>query len=245
MYGGKLHRAEKRGKKTKSLESKMRDSAFVKKKVSDVKEQKLDPLPPNCEAEQLCCALLWYTSSCSANRLMIIRSKGQIPICNILRRESGRIDNTSNDARAPKIPRDVLLRLKKAAKEKVKGFNERKFIKEDQYATEHSSFSSSESACGVVWNLLADSIAQLAVLDEKGPYLLCVFAEGAIDTPAPSRNELALRWGAPEKSMVHLSLLFPGQDKETLIENQEKSEKTAGVLKKANEIEAPKDDEYY
>ena len=243
MYGGKLARLEAKGTKKKSLEDTMRASAFVKKKVqTSVSNEKIDPLPANSMAEQLCCALLWYTASCSSNRLMIIRAKGQIPICNILRRESEMADPTSNDSRTPKIPRDVIKRLENAALNRKKGFNERKFIAEDAIATEHTAFCSAESSCGVVWNLLADSIAQLAVLEEKGPSLLCYFAESTIDKPAPSRDELASRWGSPEKSMVHLALLFPGKDKDELVESQEKAAKTADVLKRANEIEDPVDD---
>jgi len=246
MYGGRLHRNELKGKSKKSLEAKMRESAFVKKKVESVRDQKLDPLPANSEAEQLCCGLLWYASSCSANRLMVIRANGHSPVCSILRRESFTVNPISNgDKRQPKIPRDVIVRLEKASSgvNVVPGFNERKFLEEDVVATEHSLFSSAESACGLVWNLLADSIAQLAVLEERGPHLLCLFAEKTIDCPASTRSELGLRWGAPEKSMSHLAFLFPGQDKAALIESQEKASKTAQVLKKGKEMADPFDDD--
>ena len=200
MYGGKLHRDEMKGRKKKSLEESMRASAFVKKKVQSndsAAARKEDPLPPNSEAEQLCCGLLWYCASFSANRLMVIRANGHVPVCNILRRESvvTRDDAKVGSSKKP-IVRDCVIRLKNAD-HRIQGFDERKFRAQDVLASKHSLFSSSESACGVVWNLLADSIAQLAVLEERGPYLLCLFSEATVDVEAPSRMDLVARWSSP------------------------------------------------
>jgi hypothetical protein len=241
MYGGKLHREEMKGRKKKNLENAMRASAFVKKKVTSEQssELKSDPLPVNSEAEELACGLLWFCAAASSNRLMVIRAGGHKPICSILRRES---TCNKNNKKQNQHEKDVVIRLKRSDN-RIKGFDERKFRAQDKTACTHSTFSSAESACGVIWNLLADSIAQQAVLEERGPYLLCLFAESTVDQEAPSRSDLVQRWSDPEKTLAHLALLFPGKNKQTLMDDQEKAKKTAAVMKTAANMEAPKEDE--
>jgi hypothetical protein len=248
MFGGKLHRDEVRGRKKKNLENAMRASAFVKKKVQengDNSKKERDPLPANSESEQLACGLLWYCANGSSNRLMVVRAEGYKPICDILRRESvvkkyGNVNRGSKESM--EISKDVVVRLKKSDN-RIKGFDERTFRLEDEKAAKHSMFSSAEYCCGVVWNLLADSIAQQAVLEERGPYLLCLYSESTVDEDAPSRSNLVDRWSSPEKSLAHLSLLFPGKSKDILMDNQEKAKKTAEVMKIANNMKPPTDDE--
>ena len=199
--GGKLARRELRGKRRKTMEDSLRDSAFVKKKSVVITKggENADPLLPNSDAEQLCLCLLWCCASSPSNRLLIVRVNGVGPVCRILRREVE--------------TRDVLTRLHDAEKISVKkGFDESAFKKADHHAVKHSRYSSTECAAGVLWNLLADSIAQRAVLEERGPFLLSLVAEGPIDEPAPSRLEFAKRWGEPEACGFHLVLLFPGRD---------------------------------
>ena len=104
-----------------------------------------------------------------------------------------------------------------------RGFDESAFKKADRIAVKHSRYSSAECAAGVLWNLMADSIAQTAVLEERGPYLLALAAEGPINEPAPSRLAMARRWGQPGACGFHLVLLFPGRD--PLQEKREQEEK--------------------
>ena len=206
--GGKLARKEKRGKKQASLESELRESAFVKRKSIIIsKDSQGDPLLPNSEAEQMCLCLLWCCVSNPQNRLMLVRVRGVGPVCRIVKRE---VES-----------KDVLIRLK-SADSFQKGFDESAFKRDDLEAVKHSYYSSAECAAGVLWNLLADSIARIAVLEERGPYYLALCAEGAIDQPAPSRLALANRWGKPEACGFHLVLLFPGRD--PLKEQKEKEE---------------------
>lgn len=209
--GGKLARKEQRGRRKKSMEDSLRESAFVRRKSVVITKgaENADPLIPNSEAEQLCLCLLWCVASSPSNRLMIVRVQGVAPVCEILKREVKQ--------------RDVLQRLQEADRKNVKrGFDESSFKKADRIAVKHSRYSSAECAAGVLWNLLADSIAQTAVMEERGPYFLALAAEGPIDEPAPSRLAMARRWGQPEACGFHLVLLFPGQD--PLQEKREREE---------------------
>ena len=129
--GGKLARKEQRGKRRKSMEDSLRESAFVKRKSVVITKgaENADPLLPNSEAEQLCLCLLWCCASSPSNRLMIVRVDGVGPVCKILKREVE--------------TRDVLQRLQDADRNNVKrGFDESAFKKADRAAVKHSRYSS-------------------------------------------------------------------------------------------------------